>query len=58
MAIEFTVSDVIPASPQEIYAAWLSSEGHAQITGGQPAEVHPKLEPPIRHGMATLRERT
>ena len=44
MAIEFTVSDVIPASPQEIYDAWLSSEGHAQITGGQPAEVSPKVE--------------
>ena len=39
MAFEFTVSDVIPASPQEIYDAWLSSRGHAQITGGQPAIV-------------------
>jgi uncharacterized protein YndB with AHSA1/START domain len=44
MAIEFTVSDVIPASPQEIYDAWLSSEGHAQITGGQPAEALPKID--------------
>lgn len=39
MPIEFTVSDVIPARPQEIYNAWLSSEGHARITGGQPATV-------------------
>jgi activator of HSP90 ATPase len=39
MAFEFTVSDVIPASPREIYDAWLSSRGHAQITGGQPATV-------------------
>ena len=42
MPIEFTVSDVIPASPQEIYDAWLSSEGHAEITGGQPAEASPE----------------
>src|SRR5262245_19426767 len=39
MPIEFSVSDVIPASPQEIYDAWLDSEGHAQITGGQPARI-------------------
>jgi activator of HSP90 ATPase len=34
---------VIPASAQAIYDAWLSSEGHASITGGQPAEVSPKV---------------
>jgi activator of HSP90 ATPase len=39
MAFEFTVSDVIPATPQRIYEAWLSSEGHEQITGGQPARI-------------------
>src|SRR5579862_1689311 len=39
MAFEFTVSDIIPASPKEIYDAWLSSEGHENITGGQPAEI-------------------
>jgi uncharacterized protein YndB with AHSA1/START domain len=43
MAIEFTVSDVIPASPREIYDAWLSSEGHAKITGGQPAKASPEV---------------
>ena len=32
--IEFTVSDVIPASPDEVYRAWLSSEGHSEMTGG------------------------
>jgi activator of HSP90 ATPase len=39
MAFEFTVSDVIPASPREIYHAWLSSKGHEGITGGQPARI-------------------
>ena len=34
MAIEFMVSTLIPASPEEIYTAWLSSEGHAEMTGG------------------------
>ena len=34
MAIEFVVSALIPAIPKEIYTAWLSSEGHTQMTGG------------------------
>src|SRR5207249_11878794 len=42
MPIEFSVSDIIPASPQQIYDAWLDSEGHAQITGGQPANISAK----------------
>ena len=29
----FTISDIIPAKPEEIYQAWLSTEGHAEITG-------------------------
>ena len=33
MAIEFVVSTIIPASPEEIYDAWLSSEGHSGMTG-------------------------
>jgi len=33
MTIEFTVSDIIPASPQAIYDAWLDSEGHTKMTG-------------------------
>jgi activator of HSP90 ATPase len=39
MPFEFSVSDVVPASPQEIYDAWLSNDGHAAITGGQPAQI-------------------
>jgi activator of HSP90 ATPase len=36
----FTLSTLIPATPQQIYRAWLSSEGHSQMTGS-PAEVQP-----------------
>jgi uncharacterized protein YndB with AHSA1/START domain len=38
MALEFEVSGLIPATPQAIYSAWLSSEGHAAMTGS-PARV-------------------
>lgn len=34
----FTILASIPATPEQIYAAWLSSEGHSQMTGSQ-AEV-------------------
>ncbi len=33
MSIQFTVSAVIPASPHEIYDAWLSTDGHTRMTG-------------------------
>jgi len=39
MPFDFSVSDVIPASPQEIYDAWLSSDGHEKITSGKPAQM-------------------
>jgi len=39
MSFAFSVSDVVPARPQDIYDAWLSSRGHAEITGGQPAQI-------------------
>jgi activator of HSP90 ATPase len=35
MALEFKVSTVIAASPDELYAAWLDSESHTNMTGGQ-----------------------
>lgn len=38
MGNEFALSAVLPASPAAIYAAWLSSEGHAAMTGS-PAKV-------------------
>jgi uncharacterized protein YndB with AHSA1/START domain len=34
-----TVSDVIPATPAEIYAAWLDSVAHAAMTGGGAAQA-------------------
>ncbi|SPE23966.1 conserved hypothetical protein [Candidatus Sulfotelmatomonas gaucii] len=33
MAIKFTVSTTIPAAPKAVYDAWLSSKGHAAMTG-------------------------
>ncbi len=39
MPYEFTLSDVIPATPQQIYDAWLDSEGHANLTGGAGADI-------------------
>ena len=39
MPFEFSVSDLIPASAQDIYDAWLSSSGHEKITGGQKAQI-------------------
>ncbi len=32
MAIQFTVSATIPAAPKQVYDAWLSSKGHAEMT--------------------------
>ncbi len=33
MPYEFTVSDRLPAPPDAVYDAWMSSEGHAAMTG-------------------------
>ena len=35
MSHKFTVSDVIPAAPREIYDAWLDSEAHGAMTGAK-----------------------
>jgi uncharacterized protein YndB with AHSA1/START domain len=32
MALTFTVSDIIPASKQTVYSAWLDGEQHAAMT--------------------------
>jgi uncharacterized protein YndB with AHSA1/START domain len=42
MAYEFTISDVLPATPQAIFEAWMSSEGHGEMTGGT-AEIDPRV---------------
>ncbi|NNF34357.1 MAG: hypothetical protein HKN68_09625 [Saprospiraceae bacterium] len=33
--MEFTIKTLINASPQEVYDAWLSSESHSNMTGGE-----------------------
>lgn len=35
MAIEFEVFTLLPAPPEAIYEAWLNSEGHTKMTGGE-----------------------
>lgn len=40
MAYDFEVAATIPATPEEIFAAWMSSEEHSEMTGGA-AEVDP-----------------
>jgi activator of HSP90 ATPase len=40
MMENITVTAILPASPEDIYNAWLSSEGHSQMTGS-PAVVEP-----------------
>ncbi|HEY5267470.1 MAG TPA: SRPBCC domain-containing protein [Acidimicrobiales bacterium] len=42
MTYDFEVSGQISTTPQEIYEAWLSSEGHSAMTGGL-AHVDPVL---------------
>ncbi|MCJ7702905.1 MAG: SRPBCC domain-containing protein [Anaerolineales bacterium] len=42
MSVEFEISDVIPASPDAIYEAWLDSERHTRMTGGQ-AKISPNI---------------
>lgn len=37
MLESFEMSDVIPATPQAIYEAWIDGEGHSAITGGPAA---------------------
>jgi uncharacterized protein YndB with AHSA1/START domain len=39
MSFAFTVSGVIPASPKDIYDAWLSADGHAKMTGTKTANI-------------------
>ncbi len=39
MPFEFTLSDTVPASPRAVYDAWLSSGGHAAMTGGKAAHA-------------------
>ena len=42
MSYEFELSCTLPASPQEIYEAWLSSAAHSRMTGG-PAKASKRI---------------
>jgi uncharacterized protein YndB with AHSA1/START domain len=42
MAYEFTIADVLPATPQAVYEAWMSDDGHTEMTGGT-AEIDPRV---------------
>jgi len=42
MKREFTVSTKLAATPEKVFRAWLSSEGHADMTGS-PATVEPRV---------------
>lgn len=42
MASEFTLTAAIPASPRQIYDAWLSTKGHAAMTGAR-ARISPRV---------------
>ena len=34
MSIEFEISDIFSAQPEQVYDAWLDSGGHSKMTGG------------------------
>ena len=42
MADGFELSDVVPATPEAVYDAWMSSTGHSSMTGS-PAIVDPHV---------------
>ncbi len=46
MSIEFEVSELIPAIPEMVYAAWLNSKEHSLMTGS-PARVSAKVGEPF-----------
>jgi activator of HSP90 ATPase len=42
MGNKFTLSDLVPATPEQIYKAWLSTKGHSEMTGST-AEVEARV---------------
>jgi len=51
---DVVVSAQMPAAPHVVFAAWMSSEGHSQMTGA-PAEVEHSSVAPIARGTALSR---
>lgn len=41
MGYDYELEAVLPATPEEVYAAWMSSEGHTAMTGAE-AHVDPR----------------
>ena len=46
MKESFTLTETFPVTPEVIYQAWLDSEGHTQMTGGE-AECSAKIGAPF-----------
>jgi uncharacterized protein YndB with AHSA1/START domain len=42
MKTEFTITTILPASPEKVFKAWLSSDGHSAMTGSV-AKVEPRV---------------
>jgi activator of HSP90 ATPase len=42
MSTGFTVSTLLNATPERVFRAWLSTEGHSAMTGS-PAKVEPRV---------------
>ena len=49
MSFEFEISDVLPANPTEVFAAWISSTQHSAMTGS-PAQVSAEVGKPFQAG--------
>ena len=46
MSLEFEVSEVFPAIPENVYAAWISTTEHSRMTGS-PAKISAKAGEPF-----------
>ena len=57
MAYDFELSDVLPASPQAIYEAWMSSGGHAAMTGAE-ATIDPRPDGAFEAGAGYITGKT
>jgi len=49
MAISFEITTIIPAEPEEVYAAWLDSEEHSAMTGSE-TEISDEAVAPFSAG--------
>jgi len=40
MGYDFTITAIIPATPEQVYEAWLDSRAHGAMTGGKAKQSH------------------